>query len=305
MNGGASRSTASPFPTQSVAMRMLQACGLEPLAWAMRRMHCPVPSTDLVLEVGSGGNPYPRANILLDAYENTRERHWAPLSADRPTVLGFVENLPFRDKAFDFVIAAHVLEHSTDPAQFLSELQRVAHAGYIEVPDAFMERVNPYRDHRLEITVRDETLVIRKKAGWRLDRELVELYEDRVKPFMTRALMPKYPFAFHVRHYWQNKILFTVVNPETDASWSPPEVEAGRGTPAPHGVRGWVRDSLRGLLSQRKRNASIDILPLMRCTECTASCLMQTEDQLHCKACGTSFPVRRGIPVMNEPTRRD
>lgn len=29
-----------------------------------------------------------------------------------------------------------------------------AKAGYIEVPDAFMERINPL-DHRLEITVRD------------------------------------------------------------------------------------------------------------------------------------------------------
>jgi len=101
----------------------------------------------LVLEVGSGGNPYARANVLLDAYEVTRQRHWVPLKTDRPTVLGFVEHLPFKDKAFDFVIASHVLEHSADPDRFLSELQRVGRGGYIEVPDAFMERIIPYRDH--------------------------------------------------------------------------------------------------------------------------------------------------------------
>ncbi len=82
-----------------------------------------------MLEVGSGGNPYARADVLLDAYEETRERHWAPLIADRPLVLGFVEDLPFHDHAFDFMIASHVLEHSARPERFLAELQRVARAG--------------------------------------------------------------------------------------------------------------------------------------------------------------------------------
>jgi hypothetical protein len=48
----------------------------------------------LVLEVGGGGNnPYFRLNVLIDAYYETRERHCAKLIYDRPTVLGFVENI--------------------------------------------------------------------------------------------------------------------------------------------------------------------------------------------------------------------
>ena len=42
----------------------------------------------------------------MDAYEDTRERHWAPLVTDRPSVLGMGETLPFKDKSFDFVIAS-------------------------------------------------------------------------------------------------------------------------------------------------------------------------------------------------------
>ena len=210
---------------ESAAMRWLRHAGLESLAWSLRRLHCPVPPGALVLEVGSGGNPYPRANVLLDAYEETRERHWVPLKLGRPFVFGFAERLPFRDKAFDFVIASHVLEHSSDPARFLGELQRVASAGYIEVPDAFMERVNPYRDHRLEITQRDRGLVIRKKARWRQDLDLVELYEDRVKPLLAAKLIPRHPFAFHVRHYWEEEIRFTIVDTDIDSSWPPPTEE--------------------------------------------------------------------------------
>src|SRR5262245_15583726 len=142
----------SDFRQESAAMSLFRRLGMESVAWSLRRLHCPVPDDALVLEVGSGGNPYARANVLLDAYEATAQRHWVPLKVDRPLVLGFAERLPFRDRAFDFVIASHVLEHSSNPERFLGELMRVARAGYIEVPDAFMERINPYEDHRLEIT---------------------------------------------------------------------------------------------------------------------------------------------------------
>jgi hypothetical protein len=121
-----------------------------------------ISSDALVLEVGCGGNPYPRSNVLINAYEETRERHWNELIHDRPTVSSFDENLPCKDKAFDYVGAAHVLEHTPHPEKFLAELQRVARAGFIKTPDAFMERINPYKDHRQEVTVRDEGLVIKK-----------------------------------------------------------------------------------------------------------------------------------------------
>ena len=125
---------------------------MEKVAWSLRRLHCPVRPTDLVLEVGSGGSPYFRANVLCDAYEVTQERFFVPLISDRPTLVAFAENLPFKDNAFDFVIASHVLEHSSEPEKFIAELLRVAKAGYIEVPDAFMERLTHYSFHRLEIT---------------------------------------------------------------------------------------------------------------------------------------------------------
>lgn len=68
------------------------------IKWSLRRITLDIPVDALVLEVGSGGNPYPRSNVLLDAYEETRERHWDALVHDRPTVLSFGENLPFKDE---------------------------------------------------------------------------------------------------------------------------------------------------------------------------------------------------------------
>lgn len=283
---------------ESFAMRFARGLGMEKVAWALRRLHCPVPRDALVLEVGSGGSPYARANVLLDAYEVTRERHWAPLVADRPTVLGFVENLPFRDCAFDFVIASHVLEHSPDPERFLSELQRVARAGYIETPDAFMERVNPYHDHRLEVTVRKNRLIIRKKSDWCVDTDLVELYEQRAKSRVAGEAIPRHPFDFHVRYYWSDRIDHEILNPGVDAAWVPPETFAVSQC-AGGGTRKRLLRGLRSLFSQRGRNSHIDLVSLMRCPICKGEGLRREGVTLVCAGCGSVHPVREGgIPDM-------
>jgi SAM-dependent methyltransferase len=44
------------------------------------------------------------------------------------------KKFPFEDKAFDYVICSHVLEHVPDPRLFLDEMFRVAHRGYLEYP---------------------------------------------------------------------------------------------------------------------------------------------------------------------------
>lgn len=286
---------------ESFLMRIFRRFGLYSIAWSLRRIHCPVAKDALVLEVGSGGNPYARANVLLDAYESTRERHWVPLVVDRPMVLGFVERLPFKDNSFDFVIASHVLEHSSDPDRFLSELQRVAKAGYIEVPDAFMERINPYRDHRLEITIRDNELVIRKKKTWQVDPETVELYEDRVKPILTGELIPAHPFDFHVRYYWNDKIAYKVLNPEVDASWKPDETVKQQILHAPTligNLKGVLVNEFRSFLSQSRRNQTIDLMELLACPDCGSGDLKREGGAIICSGCGESFSERNGIPIM-------
>jgi SAM-dependent methyltransferase len=288
---------------ESALMLLARRCGAERLAWSLRRLHCPVDDDALVLEVGSGGNPYARSNVLLDAYPETRERHWVPLTVDRPFVFGFLERLPFKDKSFDFVIASHVLEHSPLPDRALAEMQRVSRAGYIEVPDAFMERVNPYKDHRAEITVRDGRLVIRKKRDWVIDRELLELYEYRAKPHVAGELIPARPFAFHVRYYWEDRVDFEVLNPEVDAAWTSPADDRARPAVAAD-APGWrqrMRHVLRQAMSQTSRNRRLDLQPLLACPDCVSD-LDRRGDAYVCRGCATVFPDRHGLPMLN-PSR--
>jgi SAM-dependent methyltransferase/uncharacterized protein YbaR (Trm112 family) len=286
--------------SESKLMGFFQSLGMERLAWSLRRLHCPVDREALVLEVGSGGNPYPRANVLLDAYEETGQRHWEPLKIDRPMVLGFIERLPFKNDSFDFLIASHVLEHSVHPEIALAEFQRVARAGYIEVPDAFFERLNPYPDHRSEITVRDNRLLIRKKSSWIMDQELFELYVNRFNYLITQNIMRKKPFLFHVRYYWQETINFLIINPDTASSWQ--QFINDEANVQLRNYRQKIRtifiDSIRFLLSQTRRNRKINLLKLMICPTCGSEQLEYGTDGFKCLTCNAFYQMQNNVPLM-------
>jgi SAM-dependent methyltransferase len=177
-----------------------------------------------VLEVGSGDSPSPRADVLLDLTLSNRERVGGRTVIDRPFAIGQVERLPFRDRAFDYAIAFHVLEHSPDPDRFLSELQRVAGAGYIETPSFWAECVQPMRMHRLQVGVELDHdgpfLLIRKKTNPLPDPELARAFDVKLKT--TAALRTLAPNAWVSRYHWKNRIRWRVVNPEADASWELP-----------------------------------------------------------------------------------
>jgi hypothetical protein len=284
---------------ESKIMRMFRGLRLESVAWSLRRLHCLIDRDALVLEVGAGGNPYPRSNVLLDAYEDSQERHWEPLRRDRPFVFGFIENLPFKDRSFDFLIASHVLEHSTSPEKSLVEFQRVAKAGYIEVPDALFERLFPYRDHRLEITVRDRRLMIRKKAAWLVDSEFYDLCHRGKNDAIDGHLVSRNPFAFHVRYYWRDQIDFMVVNPEVDNTWIAPASDKPTASPNwRQSARQSYLDLMNRWFAQNARNAQIDIYPLLQCPRCSSGCIMPGTAEASCTECRASYPLVNGAPVM-------
>ncbi len=106
------------------------------------RTPIPVTADMLVLDLGSGAFPNPCASILCDR-ELVDNRHRAGLAVvvDRPTVRADASALPFRDGAFDFVIASHLGEHVEDPHGFCREVARVATAGYLETPSPLADYV--------------------------------------------------------------------------------------------------------------------------------------------------------------------
>ena len=119
----------------------------------------------LVIDIGSGNLPNPRADVTCDFIDEDLERS-DDLKIDRPFVWANIEKLPFRDRIFDYSITSHVLEHVDNPKEALEEIQRISKGGYIETPNAFYEFAIPHVYHLSRCTVIDGKLIITMKDKW-------------------------------------------------------------------------------------------------------------------------------------------
>jgi SAM-dependent methyltransferase len=91
--------------------------------------------TDRVLDIGSGGDPFPFATFLVDRFvEPTAHRFGSIVQNGKPLVSADIHHLPFRDKCFDFVYCAHILEHTDEPLKACAEIMRIGKRGYLETP---------------------------------------------------------------------------------------------------------------------------------------------------------------------------
>jgi SAM-dependent methyltransferase len=279
---------------------MLGSWSYKRIAWSLRKASLPIKSSDLVLDVGSGSNPHPAADVLLERYVDPKHRYDA-MVVDRPTVLADACKMPFRDKAFDYSLAFHVLEHLRNPSAFLNELQRVSKAGYIETPNALFERIIPYEVHLLEVMNVDEVLVIHKKRSSRPDEFLNELRILENSRAWNRFFYAN-PQLFHVRYHWQDTIKFKLINPETSLQWSEdPKISAlddghVRVEPAGNGVRSLGLSLLRKYYRLRKRQP-VDLPSLLVCPECHGV-LDESTSEFSCSQCNLAYS-RLPVPDFN------
>ena len=81
-----------------------------------------------ILDIGCGYGAHKSATTIcdkIDLKDFYKDKNFIKIDTD---------NLPFKDREFDFVIASHVLEHVENIDKFISELERVSKKGYIELP---------------------------------------------------------------------------------------------------------------------------------------------------------------------------
>lgn len=268
-------------------MKSLSA--IEGLWFASRKVRLPLSRQALVLEVGSGDSPCPRSDVLFDLTLENHERVGGRTVADRPLVLGRAEQLPFRSKVFDYVLAFHVLEHTPDPEQMLEEFQRVGKAGYIETPSAEWERRFPLGMHRLEVGLEPfadkSRLVIWKKTAAIPKREASE-------PALTQWASP-----FHrvTRYWWENQIDYRIANPEYRIDWHPTESEP-RGDADPRPIfRRWLKNGAQYL----RRRKPVDLLELLQCPRCHHRLNGNfAERKIVCIPCQATFEFIGGVPCV-------
>ena len=121
------------------------------LEGSRRRIIERVPDGAVVLDVGGWVRPFPRADWVIDVmpYETRgmlgsegppgAPERFGPETWVRRDICAR-EPWPFADRQFDFAVCSHTLEDVRDPVWVCQELQRVARAGYVEVPSRLEEQ---------------------------------------------------------------------------------------------------------------------------------------------------------------------
>lgn len=173
---------------------------LQRLKFSLQKYRLGYAPGDVVLDVGSGNRPHPRADVLCDYFLLADGERGGALQVDRPLVGGDIEQLPFHDGSIDFVIASHLLEHVRDPQRAVGELQRVAKRGYIETPAEFGGKLLDMPFHRWYVRQDGGTLVFTGKSRamlddhlaeqsyrlWREGRDMQRLYWNHLELFLVR-----------------------------------------------------------------------------------------------------------------------
>lgn len=95
-----------------------------------------------ILDVGSGNNCLDIATHIVDLKPQDNFERGGQLETPEGKIFqqGSLESIPYPDKFFDFIHAAHVLEHVDSPAAAVKEMTRVAETGYVETPAPVMEQ---------------------------------------------------------------------------------------------------------------------------------------------------------------------
>jgi SAM-dependent methyltransferase len=263
-----------------------------------------IPRDALVLEIGSGHRPHPRADVLTDKYLNDVERG-GRLVTDRPFLQVDAEQLPFKPRVFDYIICRHVLEHLEDPENFFQEISRVGRSGYIEAPSIVWEHLHPTRTyHRWYVMKIDNTLVLKRKPPRATHTFFGHLFE-RLNRYSSeyRLFIRRYADLFYVRYQWQDNVQYCITPPDGDRqSWFsnpwdetqlrhyvPPRGRLKQGIElilgAFESVGGSLLRKLYGLRHTPHRR-SIDLAEIMQCPVCSHQTIEIAVGEARCQTCG-------------------
>lgn len=186
------------------------------------RLKLNIPTGAKVLDVGSGHNPHPRANVIVDKYtdDNYHRAGDIKILKKQEFINADGENLPFKDKEFDYVICNHVLEHVDNPRKFLAELSRVGKQGYIETPSLLGEHLIPKPSHKwLLLDINNKLVIVGKdRVNFKTSHDYGLLFLDYFQQHSLgyKILQRTHHQLFTVNYEWRDEIDYVLEPDDPD-----------------------------------------------------------------------------------------
>ena len=172
-----------------------------------RRIFIPVNRDSLVLDVGSGDKPHWRSDVLLDKYigdEYGSQRSGSKKTfVSKPIFNADIDNMPFGNKVFDYVVCSHLLEHVVNPGKAIEEIMRVGRAGYIELPYEGSQKISDFPTHLWYCRRDGEKLIFTAKKNVCFDKEIDKLNKSKkIKLEYDKCI---------ISLYWHDKINYEII----------------------------------------------------------------------------------------------
>ena len=162
-----------------------------------------------ILDLGcSNANFWPEANHFADIHDYREDFKIKNLKF---TKIEPDKKLPFKDKEFDYIICAHVIEHVNDPIFFKQEIERIGKSGYIELPTRLNDNIVFGCDEEIyghkwwfEFDDDDKKLVFAEK------RDAIEQFVSVGSIFNLTDIFED---SFIIQTYWNGSIEMDVKEP--------------------------------------------------------------------------------------------
>jgi uncharacterized protein YbaR (Trm112 family) len=259
-----------------------------------------------VIDIGSGHAPLIRADVLCDRFPVETVQRPIPavyMPAGR-FVVGDIQRLPFKDKAFDYAYCCAVLEHLPCPEKACSEISRIATAGLIRTPSYLWEIMGGSAAHLWLISVKENKLIFRRKTLD--DAALHSRIPDKIRNSMPyEKLFDSFYEDFFVDFSWRDSIPIDVTFDNTsdiyhfdDESGEITEEKLYRriagGRRLSRMFKVMVFESLRRLLGGK----NIDLKKVIACPMCKEVFNEKKVNRLICRKCRVEYPVIQGIPIL-------
>jgi len=284
-------------------------------------------SKDLILEVGSGSNPWTRSDVLLDRFyvDETGQRGKGDLFVDsRPMLVAAGERLPFKDKVFDYVYCNHVIEHAEDLVSMLKEMSRVGKKGFIECPNPVLERILNEKHHNWYVSNVEETLmIVRKTPENNITTEVDKFYFHMMG---DHFIVRQYWDHFVTRLEWSGEIRFELLE-NVDTLLAKYQIEDGLKEKVniklervlrkawKDAVKVKIKRKIQKLpfgniatgLARKIRKIKTskvqvrfdkkDLLDILACPYCHQE-LTRLDSRYRCGGCGREYQIKDSIPVF-------
>jgi uncharacterized protein YbaR (Trm112 family) len=278
-------------PIQAAQSAFSGAGELARAAASARRLaveHAPQPPQEgLVIDVGGGDAPHPRADCVVDRYvaDDFERSGETTLSLTRPLVVADGEALPFGDESVDYIIASHVLEHAKDPERFASELSRVGRAGFVQVPSRAAELTFGWPFHPWLVDRAGDTLEFHPREGQ--VAPVGDIFHEAIASSRLFGLW----FA-STRSIWHHSI-----------HWSERISVRAHGESRADNTAELDVEQTLATLKRLQREGLVDgppprVVSALRCPEDRGTFSRDSGDGLRCAACERTYPVAGGVPVL-------